>query len=1123
MIDCPVCGTPNEDDRKFCGECGSGLTRACGVCGTPNPASVKFCGECGTRLDEASPEPQTIPLQAERRLVTVLFADLTGFTTFSEGRDPEDVRSMLTGYFDRSREVVESFGGVVDKFIGDAVMAVWGAVRSNDDDAERAVRAGLELVDAVAKMALDQGSPDLALRVGVLTGEAAVGPGGNDKGLVVGDLVNTASRLQSIAEPGTVLVGEPTMRASSAAIAFQPLGDQTVKGKSIPVSAYRVEQILSEVGGRGRAGVLEPPFVGRSDELRLLKDLRESVGRDKRARHVSIVGEGGIGKSRLAWEFQKYADGLVETTYWHQGRSPAYGDGVAFWAVKEMIHRRAGILETDSDDDALAALDQALEEFLDAEDAAWVRPRLHAVLGVGPAPSGSRSELDSAVRLFFQGVARRAPVVMVFEDLQWADPGVLDFVEDLTEWSRDHPILVVSLARPELLDRRPDWGTKGGTMSLRLAPLPPEDMRRLVEGAMPDLGPDTVDIVVERSGGVPLFAVELLRGISEGSIDKTIPETIQAAIGARLDRLAPGHRALAQDAAILGQSFTIEALTAVADIQAHEVHEILEELSKSQLVEPVRDPRSPERGQYRFVQSMIQEVAASRLNREAKRQRHLAAAHYLLERDDPELAAVVADHFLQAYNASPSGEQSDELKAEARGTLLEALRRAEEVRSYEQVLSTGDIALQLTDRDAERAPIWESMAAAANHHSQPDRAYDLAMLALDEARANGADEDEDRVVALVGDISVSTRREGATDLLRDHLEQRNHELSNDHLVQVASKLAHTLMQESRMVESLEVAERCLVAAERRRLWPILIDTLITKSVDLSSVPRPEEALILLQGAIEMADKRELLDQAIRGRINLTYLTFNSDPLVAQKDVREALELAKLAGNISLAHFCLNNMIADQYRVGDRDQIAAILDDPLQASMDGWSLAGRQAYESLLACLDGDFEHASRLAEAAGNGLERASVGLSEVMRLLFMDDPSVAFESTIEYMEGQVEFYRHSLEHLGNVVAITGDRSHLDRLIAIADVHPGHHTLVTQQPRSFVSAVEGNSGPARAVVDEYTSISWNSTAIFTLAGAANFLPGGHPDARPMFEEALGRAEQHGWRGLRDLVAINVTL
>src|SRR5512141_2977688 len=349
---CANCGTENLAGAKFCMECASPFASGCPNCGFVNLPNAKFCSECATPLIAGpTPAPRAAAAAApatesgaERRLVSVLFADLVGFTPFAEERDAEDVREILTRYFDLSRELIERYGGTVEKFIGDAVMAVWGAPTAREDDAERAVRAGLDLVGAVKVL-----GPTIQARVGILTGEAAVTLGAPNQGMVAGDLVNTAARLQSVAEPGSVLVGESTHRAASEAIVFEQLGEQQLKGKTAPVAAWRALRVVAERGGRGRRETLEAPFVGREDEMRLLKDLFHATNRERKPRLVSVIGPGGIGKSRLAWEFLKYIDGLQETVRWHDGRSPAYGEGITFWALGEMVRGRAGLLETDDE------------------------------------------------------------------------------------------------------------------------------------------------------------------------------------------------------------------------------------------------------------------------------------------------------------------------------------------------------------------------------------------------------------------------------------------------------------------------------------------------------------------------------------------------------------------------------------------------------------------------------------------------------------------------------------------------------------------------------------------------------------------------------------------------------
>ncbi|HEY5483532.1 MAG TPA: adenylate/guanylate cyclase domain-containing protein, partial [Propionibacteriaceae bacterium] len=439
--------------------------------------------------------------------MSVLFADLVGFTTLAEGRDAEDTRELLSRYFDLAKDVVARYGGIVEKFIGDAVMAVWGAPTAHEDDAERAVRAGLELVDAVRTL-----GPSIQARAGVLTGEAAVTLGATNQGMVAGDLVNTASRLQSVAPPGAVLVGEATHRAASKAIAFEEAGEQTLKGKTSPVPAWRAVRVVAEVGGRNRAETLEAPFVGRDDELRLLKELFHATTREKRTRLVSVIGPAGIGKTRLAWEFLKYIDGLVNTVWWHSGRSPAYGEGISFWALGEMVRRRAGLLETDDAATTRAKIGATVAEHVpDADERRQIEPALLALLGVEIAATGSE-QLFAAWRTFFERLAATAPVVMVFEDFHYADTGLLDFVDHLLEWSRNVPIYVVTLARPEFLERRPNWGAgKRNFTSLYLEPLPESAMRELLAGLVPGLPAVAAKAIVERADGMPLYAVETVR------------------------------------------------------------------------------------------------------------------------------------------------------------------------------------------------------------------------------------------------------------------------------------------------------------------------------------------------------------------------------------------------------------------------------------------------------------------------------------------------------------------------------------------------------------------------------------------------------------------------------------
>src|SRR5581483_10696876 len=457
---CSSCGHENPSGAKFCAECGSALTLSCPSCGHAYRAGDRFCVECGTAL-AAAPPPAAAPAApvAERRLVSVLFADLVGFTPLSESRDPEEVRELLSRYFDTCRRLVELYGGVVEKFIGDAVMAVWGTPTAREDDAERAVRTALDLVAAVSALGDEIGAPELRARAGVLTGEAAVNIAAAGEGMVAGDLVNTAARIQSAAAPGSVLVGDATRRASEQAIAFEDAGEHELKGKAEPVGLHRAVRVTAARGGALRSEGLEAPFVGRERELRLVKELYHASAEQSRAQFVQITGIAGIGKSRLAWEFFKYTDGLVEEIWWHRGRCLAYGEGVAYWALAEMVRTRAQILEGEDQDAARAKLDACVAEHVpDAEERAWVEPRLANLLGLDDRADTDRQDLFAAWRLFFERLADQGPLVMVFEDLQWADQALLAFVEYLLEWSASQRLYVLALARPELGDLHPEFG-----------------------------------------------------------------------------------------------------------------------------------------------------------------------------------------------------------------------------------------------------------------------------------------------------------------------------------------------------------------------------------------------------------------------------------------------------------------------------------------------------------------------------------------------------------------------------------------------------------------------------------------------------------------------------------------
>lgn len=979
---CANCGTSNPDGQKFCGECGTALVAVC-TNGHPNSPDQKFCGECGVAL--AGPPPTTAtPSPGEesgqRRFVSVLFADLVGFTTFSESRDPEEVRGMLTRYFDRSREVIESFGGEIDKFIGDAVTAFWGAKTAQEDDAERAVRAALELVDAVEALGEELDIPELAVRAGVLSGEAAVGTGGNETGMVVGDIVNTASRLQSAAQPGTVYVGDATKQLTEAAVRYEAIGEQDMKGKSVPVMAWRAHSVVGERGGRNRWGVLEPPFVARSDELRMLKDQLHGTTRDGSARLVSIVGEAGIGKSRLGWELLKYLDGLSETFRWHQGRSPAYGDGVTFWALTEMVRSRAGIAEGDEALKARTKLRTVVAEFVpDVEEQQWIEPRLAGLLGLDEMPAGERDELFAAIRTFFQRVAGNETAVLLFEDLHWADSGLLDFIEQLIEHSRGHPILVITLARPELLERRPTWGTIGHRfLSMRLGPLSDPEMSDLVSGMAPDLSSDVVAAIVERAGGVPLYAVEYVRMlVNSGDLeldgdvyrqarevsDLALPDSLYSMIGARIDRLDPASRALLQDAAVLGQSFSVEGLTVLTGRSAEDLDGPLGRLVSQELLRFDADPRSPERGQYQFVQGVIQEVAYGRIAKADRKDRHIKVAEYYEAEAPVEAAAVIASHYINAYEAG----LEEELADKARAALMNAAERAVELRSHEQALSLVEQALEVPGSERQQAALWEFAAGAAGPIFRHDKAIEYAEKALAWYEHNGTASDVIRAAQVLGYTLIEADEPiRAIDAMTPHFDPA---AASDHvMMELGADLATALMRANRSQESADLSLTVYTAAESGGQVRLMVDALTTRGTALGSLGRRHESMALLRESLRLGEEHGLAYDTLRALNNLEVIEAIDGIGAIREGWKRGYELAVRLRQGALLVRMTGNQALDLFESGRIDEALDVLGEmDLQGSAwEGFFEVSRNVF---LWYRDGDPSYIEKAHAANQPGLD----------------------------------------------------------------------------------------------------------------------------------------------------------
>jgi len=992
---CPACESRNREGRKFCAECGASLASPCPSCGTANEPGERFCGECGRALEPgATPVQAATPSGVERRLVSVLFADLVGHTALAEQRDVEDVRELLSRYAGVARTIVERYGGEVEKFIGDAVMAVWGTPTALEDDAERAVRAALDLIPAVAALEGEVGAPALAVRAAVLTGEAAVTLRAQGQGMVAGDLVNTASRVQALAEPGTVLVGDSTRRATEAAIAYEDAGTHALKGRVEPVPLWRALRVTAGRRGSLTSDLLEPPFVGRERELRLLKELFHASADESKAHLVSIVGIAGIGKSRLGFELQKYFDGVAQVVQWHRGRCLAYGDGVSYSALAEMVRMRCEIAEGEESESARAKLRSALERYVDdGGEREWIEPRLAQVLALEGPGEGDRSDLFAGWRLFFERLADRDPVVLVFEDMQWADAPLLEFLEYLLDWSRSHRLFVLALTRPELGERHPGWGssTRNST-TLALEPLSHRAMEELLDGFAPGLPGDIRSQVLARAEGVPLYAVETVRMLLDrGLLEREgaqyrptgaiaaleIPETLHALVAARLDGLTEDERRLLQDASVVGKTFTREALVAVTGIPGDEVDRHLQALARKEILSLQVDPRSPERGQYAFLQDLLRQVAYETMPRVDRKTRHLAVAacfEHGSHEAEQEAAEIVASHYLTALELDPDAEDAVDIEVRARTTLIRAGERAAALAASESAQRYFERALELADSPLDRADLHERSGTVAMKgvRTRDARAhYEQAIATFEEI---GLNHPAARVKARLG--ILTWQQEGDIERAIVDLEEALSVLANEErdadLAMLAVQLGRLLFFSGRIDDGLVRTELALEIAEALRVPEVISHGLNTKSLILSARGRHEEAELLMRHSLQSALAHDLSDAALRGYVNLTAM------LAGRDRYREALALSREGADLAA-------------KVGDRVEI-----------LGGWGrglLMALGEWDEALAGLDpsGDVDIWTRylLAYVA---LERGE--REEVARLL----PLIAADVDVNEVQGRVQF-----------------------------------------------------------------------------------------------------------------------
>jgi class 3 adenylate cyclase/tetratricopeptide (TPR) repeat protein len=881
----------------------------------------------------------------ERKVISVLFADLVGFTATSEQLDPEDVADILKPYHERLREELERWGGTVEKFIGDAVMALFGAPVTREDDPERAVRAALAIRDWIA----EEGK--LEVRVAVNTGEALVDLGAKPEageGMAAGDVVNTTARMQSAAPVNGILVGETTYRATAQTIDYREHEPVEAKGKQAPVPVWEV------VAGRARFGVdLVPeertPLVGREREVAQVVAALARVREQSSSELLTIVGVPGIGKSRLVGELFAHIAHGGELTYWRQGRSLPYGQGVSYWALAEMVKAQAGILETDGDEEAGAKLERTVEQLLD-EDREWVVSHLRPLVGQATGAAGSQEEAFAAWRRFWEALAEDHALVLVFEDIHWADDGLLDFLDHLADWVRDVPLLVVCTARLELLERRPAWGGgKPNASSVQLAPLSDEQTVELVTV----LGADAPSDLVERCGGNPLYAEQFVRMLAERG-EGALPETVQGIIAARLDALAPEEKALLQDAAVIGKVFWVGALGAT--------EQQLHVLRQKEFVQRARRSSVEGETEYAFRHVLVRDVAYGQIPRGERAQRHLRTAEWIesLGRAEDH-AEMVAHHYVNALELSRASRQ-DVFGLEARTVraLREAGERALALNALAQAENYLHQALALAPSDAElllrlgrvlylQDEQGEAELADARERLPPEQAAEATIMLADIAWKQGRRQDMetylDEVRSLVEDLPAS-RAQAAVLTERARYE----------------KLA------GRVDVALELGLEALAMAEQLGLDDLRLRALNTVGVAHEEIGDPAGEQELRE-VIELASKLNLVTEVLRGWNNLMAM-YGLRGDIEQTLVAEAetTRLARHYGHQGFVWFIEQAAaIGNRFHAGEWDGSFARAEKvvaQLEQGAAAYSAATAYAYRGLIRVARDDADGANADAEQA---------------------------------------------------------------------------------------------------------------------------------------------------------------
>ena len=1171
-MDCRACGATLTPGARFCAACGAPVSAACRACGGDLPPAAHFCPACGSAVTDAAP-PASVEDEAaaeealrdpgrERKLATLLFADIVDFTGLNEAQDPELVSGLVADTFERLAREVERYEGTIEKFAGDAMLAVFGVPATHEDDPERAVRAALEMQSVAQTVAsAARGGPALRLRIGVESGEVLVDRtrAAEERDLfVTGDAVNTASRLQSAAEPGTVVVGPGTYAATRDAVDYFELPSLELKGKAVPVAAWRAVAVKTGRDGRTRLG-LESPLVGRDGELALLKqNVRRTVD-DGRPQLVTVIGSAGVGKSRLVWELEKYLDGLPERYHWRKGRCLAYA-GPSFGPIADVAKVDARILDDDPPTEARSKLSARLRTLELGDDEVDVRDAIEAVLGIGDGREHPREELFEAWRRYFGAVAAVAPLVLIVEDIHWADDGLLDFLDFLARWG-EGPMVILCLTRPELLERHGGWG--GGLRSastIMLEPLGQDASSALMAGLLDGGVPELIgERIIELAEGNPLFAEEMVRMlVDRGTLrfadghwelarpvdEVEIPDSVQAVLAARLDALPENEKRLAQDAAVVGRIFWDIVVAHLARTERTTTDELLRRLRVKDLVVP-RSPSSlAEAGEYGFRHVLIRDVAYDSLPKRDRSRLHRDIAAWaeeeLADRVD-EFSELIAGHLAAAVayeeEFATAGDGLRAVRELARAAALRAATRAGEVGQFDAVARWRRLALDLAIKlDAPTREVarlvadwgdvaWENTEAEDREGFLSDAVE--AMRSLDDL-----DEADRQLLARLRDYLAHARYElGDVDDARAICRQGIAELepgpATPGRARLLSRLGWTYWRAGPVEEAVPLLERAVAEAEEAEDARTLRWAKHDLGLALIFVGHVDESVRLIEESMRLAIEAHDAGLQLRCYINLPAVRSNRgddvEPLLAM--IKEGLQLARrsaartttawLADNY--AGMALSNGRADEAleHANEAVDLGRLVGDPHM----GLRLRTRAG----ILALRGDLEAARRDVEAASAYPDETEPQVAESSPMTdgyvtWLDDPAGALELLRDWAGSNPELLG-TPSHLARIMARMAlrlhDRAALERAVELyRESSQGRTGRVFEAKRRWVDALgAGDPSGAAAAAGVLEDAGYRAEALDALADAALLAARAGVDSR-----ALERAQ-----ALSDAMGIGHTL